>query len=69
MNPALQARAELARRTRLAANRVIVLSHDSQGWRYRGEPVDADQADQLRARAGTLIVIKRAPAPLPMQPR
>jgi len=65
MSLSVRARAELARRARLANARVIVLTLDGQGWRYRGEPVNVDTADRLRRSAGTTIVIRREPAPLP----
>ena len=69
MSMAIRAKAELARRARIANARVIVLTLDGQGWRYRGDRIDADTADRLRASAGTVIIIKREPAPLPGQPR
>lgn len=68
MSLSIRARAEIARRARIANARVIVLSIDSEGWRYRGDRIDADQADRLRASAGTVIVIRRAPAALPGLP-
>jgi len=70
MSLSVRARAELARRARLANARVIVLSIDSDGWRYRGDRIDADTADRLRRSAGTTIIIRREQAPLPgLQPR
>jgi len=69
MSLSVRARAELARRARIANARVIVLSIDSDGWRYRGARIDTDTADRLRRSASTAIIIRREPAPLPGQPR
>lgn len=68
MSLSIRAKAELVRRARIANARVIVLTLDGQGWRYRGDRIDADQADRLRANAGTTIIIRREPAALPGLP-
>ena len=65
---AVQARAllELRRRQASGVNSVAVIIQDGELWRYRGQWLTQLEADALRKTfRGTLIVVRRSPAPLP----
>ncbi len=65
---ALQARAALELRRRLSegSDRVAVIIQDGDLWRYRAQWLTQVEADALRKTfRGTLIVVRRSPAPLP----
>ena len=64
---AVQARALLELRRRQAdGNGVAVIIQDWELWRYRGQWLTQLEAAAFRKTfRGTLIVVRRAPAPLP----
>lgn len=66
---AIRAAAELERRVRAReGNRVGVLvrAHDGVSWNWRGERItDAEAARVRRSFRGQLVIVNRAPAPLP----
>lgn len=64
---AVQARAALELRRRQAdGNGVAVIIQHGDGWRYRDQWLTGSQAAAFRKTyRGTLIVVNRAPAPLP----
>ena len=64
---AVQARAALELRRRQAdGNGVAVIIQDGDLWRYRGQWLTHLETEALRKTfRGTLIVVTRAPAPLP----
>ena len=64
---AVQARALLELRRRQGeGNRVAVIIQDGELWRYRGQWLTDSQAAAFRKTfRGTLILVRRSPAPLP----
>ena len=67
---AIQARAalELRRRQAEGSDRigVLVKAIDGNGWRWRGERINDDEAAQVRRTfRGQLVIVNRSPAPLP----
>ena len=66
---AIRAAAELERRARARdGNRigVLVKTNDANGWRWRGDIISDDEAALVRRSfRGQLVIVNRAPAPLP----
>ena len=57
------------RRRRTEGNGVAVIFQDGELWRYRGQWLTQLEAAAFRKSfRGTLIVVNRAPAPLPANP-
>ena len=71
VSPAVRAAAALELRRRLSegSDRVAVIIQDGELWRYRGQWLTQLEAAAFRKSfRGTLIVVNRAPAPLPANP-
>lgn len=69
VSQATRAAAELERRARARdGNRigVLVRTNDANGWRWRGDIISDDEAALVRRSfRGQLVIVNRAPAPLP----